>query len=393
MSALPDALRYSGFQGCASSREYYWHLGADRQDRWDRFPAVTGWEWVPGEGCNDFRHDVGAEEMVKELVEQGGWYLVGDSVTENHFFSLSCLLYPHVIGSPNFTELGYYEHDWPQYLYLDPSSSLITSNSVKLPQDFNMTSTPLVTFRRVDILFSKPELVSIHQSLQSHSIDSNSSSQGVKDDNQSLFSDSLVFSLPLSEYLSQFLSPLPEGGYSTMIVGTGGHWTTMLFPGTSPPGIDGILLLFEAAMKEWVAVVQKALAAANWRDQQHQGLAQRPGNDKIRGRRQRYAVMRAYPPGHENCNDARAPWTEIQPFIEKPWNWEDLWRFNAILDKILPTESREDHQFVHYLPIDRPARLRPDAHVTSDCLHIMSGAGVLEGWSRYIWHFINNEVT
>lgn len=72
---------------------------------------------------------------------------------------------------------------------------------------------------------------------------------------------------------------------------------------------------------------------------------------------------------------------------------------------------------IHFLPIDRPALLRPDAvsavdtlllstsarliaflcvcdgqHSAGDCLHIMTGAGVLEGWTHYIWHYITREL-
>ena len=47
---------------------------------------------------------------------------------------------------------------------------------------------------------------------------------------------------------------------------------------------------------------------------------------------------------------------------------------------------------IFYLPIDNPALLRPDAHASGDCLHIMAGAGVLEGWSHYIWHFVSKEL-
>ena len=47
---------------------------------------------------------------------------------------------------------------------------------------------------------------------------------------------------------------------------------------------------------------------------------------------------------------------------------------------------------IHFLPIDRPALLRPDAHSAGDCLHIMSGAGVLEGWTQYIWHYVTVEL-
>ncbi|PCH35892.1 hypothetical protein WOLCODRAFT_156590 [Wolfiporia cocos MD-104 SS10] len=40
---------------------------------------------------------------------------------------------------------------------------------------------------------------------------------------------------------------------------------------------------------------------------------------------------------------------------------------------------------IHFLLIDCPALLRPDAvHVARDLLHITTGAGVLEGWTHYI---------
>ena len=47
---------------------------------------------------------------------------------------------------------------------------------------------------------------------------------------------------------------------------------------------------------------------------------------------------------------------------------------------------------LHFLPIDRPALLRPDAHASGDCLHFMTGAGVLEGWTQYVWHFVRYEI-
>ena len=51
-----------------------------------------------------------------------------------------------------------------------------------------------------------------------------------------------------------------------------------------------------------------------------------------------------------------------------------------------------EYRDIHFLPIDRHALLRPDAHVASDCLHFMTGAGVLEGWTHYIWHFVTVEL-
>ena len=76
MTSPDDALAFSGFENCASSREYYWHLAADREDQWDRFPNAQSWEWTPGTKCKGMR-PLNSEDLVKHLVEDGGWYLVG----------------------------------------------------------------------------------------------------------------------------------------------------------------------------------------------------------------------------------------------------------------------------------------------------------------------------
>ena len=75
MSSPDDALAFSGFQGCASSREFYWHLAADKPEQWDRFPAAQSWRWVPTQ-CNQMRK-FEPERVVQDLVEHGGWLLVG----------------------------------------------------------------------------------------------------------------------------------------------------------------------------------------------------------------------------------------------------------------------------------------------------------------------------
>ena len=79
MEKKDDALFFSGFKGCASSREYYWHLAADKESQWDRFPRAHSWEWVvnPASQCDDDLGPIDPEEIVKHLVEDGGWLLVG----------------------------------------------------------------------------------------------------------------------------------------------------------------------------------------------------------------------------------------------------------------------------------------------------------------------------
>lgn len=76
MTRPEDAFLFNRFEGCASSREFWWHLGADNAAQWDRYPNVTDWRWVPGEKCLGLRQLDGAD-LVRDLVEMGGWLILG----------------------------------------------------------------------------------------------------------------------------------------------------------------------------------------------------------------------------------------------------------------------------------------------------------------------------
>lgn len=368
LTSTEDALALAGVSGCASSREYDWHLATDRPEQWDRFPDVTSWEWLPGDGCTGLR-PFNPEALIKDMVEGGGWLLVGDSVTENHFFSISCTLHPHVIATPDYTSGASWDRGWPQNLYLKPDSPLV--NTITFPPDFNISSSPLVTFRRIDILFSQGELNALYHTQNPHF-----------SSNDTLFSEETVWTLPIYEYLDIFFSP---ANYGTMVVSTGGHWTTTLFSyfrdeskKDSGYGIESVLHFFEVSMQKWASEVQMAL----WKDEKRGGAKRtRKGGKRV--------VIRAYLPGHEDCHSFRKPWAEVQPFVWNWYNWGNIWDFNLRFEKVL--SAREKYPNIYFLPIDRPARLRPDAHATGDCLHIMTGAGVLEGWTHYIWQFITHE--
>jgi hypothetical protein len=307
--------------------------------------------------------------MLKDMVEQGGWLLMGDSITEGHFFSLSCILYPHVRATPNYTENPYFDRAWPQNLYLNPSSPLIPTLS--LPANFSIENTPLVTFRRNDLLLNKTELIDLHRELYN------------PPENFSLFSEEGFWSLSPKDYMPIFMAPLPEANYGTLIASSGGHWTTTLFHGfrdeskkDSGYGIEGVLEFFDHAMKKWAADVQEVLYAD-----------QRNGNGGHKTPRR--VVVRAYLPGHEDCHNIYEPWT----YWHKPkwdwYNWSWIKDFNKIFQRLLSAPTFPD---IFYLPIDNPALLRPDAHASGDCLHIMTGVGVMEGWSHYIWHFVSREL-
>ncbi|KAJ7477173.1 hypothetical protein B0H11DRAFT_2030044 [Mycena galericulata] len=361
MTSQEDALRFSGFEGCASSREYYLHLGSDNKDHWARFPDVTSWQWQPKQsGCQI--QEMQALDLLRELVEQGGWLLIGDSISEGHFFSISCMLYPHVRATPDYIQNPYYDRAWAQNIYLDPSSPLIPR--LNLPKGFSVESTPLVTFRRVDLLFSQQQLVDLHHRLYA------------EPRNFSLFGDEATWTLEPAEYLSMFTDP--ELNYQTLVVSTAGHWTTGLFSGYRDEGktlfgIEGVIQFFGQAVKEWAKEVQQVVTEVNQRN---------PA-------KQRQVVVRAYLPGHEDCHNELKPYNEIKPYAWNWWNWASIGEFNEVFEEVV---SQPKYPNIHFLAIDYPARLRPDAHISIDCLHIMTGAGVLEGWSHYIWHFITREV-
>ena len=71
-----DAIKFAGFDGCASSRQVAWALGADMSEQWDRFPNVTSWDWIPGGNCEGLE-PWNKETMIRHLVQDGGWLLNG----------------------------------------------------------------------------------------------------------------------------------------------------------------------------------------------------------------------------------------------------------------------------------------------------------------------------
>ncbi|KAF5367855.1 hypothetical protein D9757_013697 [Collybiopsis confluens] len=381
-----DSLEFAGFQGCASSREFLWHLAADQEAQYDRFPAVSSWKWdLSSTSCSssDFRSldaEKHKEEFIRELVERGGWLILGDSITEGHFFSISCSLYPHVVALPDYVANPYFDRAWPQNMYLNPNSPLIPT--LTFPPGFNITQTPLITFRRIDLLLSTEELVELHR--EKH-LKGEDQGQGFE-----LFSDEKVWTLSPTEYLPEiFLAPLPKANYANLIVSTAGHWTTTLFSGyANEPtkegierhgeGLDGLIDFFGQAMEVWADQVQEAI------NKDRQGVVLADG----KGRARRQVLVRAYLTGHEDCHDHRKPWTKVKPMKWNWYNWGSIWKYNDIFEKVV---SKMQYPDIHYLAIERPARLRPDAHATGDCLHIMAGAGVLEGWTEYLWHFISKE--
>ncbi|KIK24788.1 hypothetical protein PISMIDRAFT_677882 [Pisolithus microcarpus 441] len=371
-----DALAMAGLEGCAADREYAWHLGTDHPEEWGRFPSVNSYEWVPSSRCDI--SPLNGTSIVKDMVQKGGWLLLGDSIAENHFFSLSCLLYPHVRATPNYTENPYFDRAWVQNIYLSPTSPLL--DEIDLPTGFSVESTPLVTFYRVDLLFNKEDLDNIYRRTL---MPADTFGPEIEADlaNKTLFSKEQTWSMSPSEYMPKLLGDLPDFHYGTLVVSTAGHWTTTLMSAFRDEeageeagyGIANVKSFFEIAMREWAREVQTAIneyrAKGGWRPKQ--------------------VVVRAYLPGHEDCHNHHEPWTEIEPYRWRWYNWPWIQDFNKIFKALLASSEYPD---IFFLQIDRPGRLRPDAHASGDCLHLLTGPGVIEGWSHYIWHFVSREI-
>jgi len=355
----------SGFLGCASNREYGWHLGTEWDDntefprRWWR-GNVSAYDWVPG--CERYgRAD--RETWVTRLVEDGGWLILGDSTSEGFFHALSCMLYPHVYATPDYVKNPYFDRAWPQYLYLNASSPLVSS--LKFPQGFDMATTPLALFRRVDLLLGKGDLEELWQDFPggNHS--------------RSLFGSEPLWDLDPGTYLPLFFAP--EANFRAMMISTGGHWTTTALPGFH--GHADLLAFFKVAMNSWTERMVDALNAAKRDEAAAKGTART---------KERQIIVRGYQPGHDGCN---LPETRLGGPLEKyhdswshSYNWAWIRRFNWAFETIL---NEWHHPNIHYLPLDEIGLLRPDVHVTSDCLHILTGGGVLEGIAEYISYYLS----
>lgn len=84
MRSVSDVLALDGFDGCAADREYLWHLGADPSE-YHRYPNMASYKWTPPDTC-DIR-PLERESLVKELVEGGGWLLIGGEHASRYVYS------------------------------------------------------------------------------------------------------------------------------------------------------------------------------------------------------------------------------------------------------------------------------------------------------------------
>ena len=96
LSRPEDAYEFLGLEGCASSREVFWHLAADAERLYDRFPGVASWAWQPPASCAIRALDPAV--LVKDLVEHGGWFLIGgESPASSCCKQMFCLRLPVIL--------------------------------------------------------------------------------------------------------------------------------------------------------------------------------------------------------------------------------------------------------------------------------------------------------
>ncbi|KAG8998121.1 hypothetical protein FRB90_012359 [Tulasnella sp. 427] len=336
VSKPDDVYAASGFKGCASNREVPWHLANDHPDDLPWRGNISAYDWVPASACNDMETNF-QESMVIDLVEKGGWLLIGD-----------------------YSKGWDFDRAWPQHLYLSPHSPLVSR--IKFPEGFNMTKTPLVSFRRNDLLFNATEVESMFNG---------GGWRPGPGENSTLFGKEQSWNISPTEYLNDlFFRPLPDANYQSLIVSTAGHWSLKLLAGL-PNGYTDIYDLFRVVITNFVyqAARELDLHSANGK--------------------QREVIVRPYMPGDDNCHAHEVmyggPLKEVPNIQHASYNWAWIPHLNGLSKKAVEDRA---HPHVTYADIDRPGRLRPDSHVLGDCLHITIGAGVIEGWTKYLHYYI-----
>jgi len=197
----------------------------------------------------------------------------------------------------------------------------------------------------VDLLFNRTELETIH----------NGGLSPDPNQNSTLFGSEPSWDMSPTEYFSMFSAPLPGANYNSLVVSTGGHWSLKLLEGL-PSGYPDIQNLFRLAMTTWAYEAGRYLDALGLKNT-------------------RSILVRAYLPGDDNCHAPEimsgGPWSHPKSLVGASYNWEWIPRMNDAFSDIIATRG---HKNLHYLGIDRPGRLRPDAvsvMYQSLCTHLI----------------------
>ncbi|GAA5895868.1 hypothetical protein JCM5296_006688 [Sporobolomyces johnsonii] len=342
-SSVVDVFQASGFEGCAQMWfKPHWFFGTKldmnmEEYRWN----AAQYRWKSDSEVCEREAKTEAMDLLQDLVSRGGWLLMGDSLSEQHFFSLGCTLFPHVEVRWG---VGWQE----QFMYLNPNSPALAS--LVLPANFSIEKTPIISQFRTDHGFEKQELYDIYAATPQANVTPASQ----------LFTSYPVQSPPIDNYFQHFTDPANH--YSTLIFSTAGHYTVREF--AFPDGQPAILPFYEAV-------------ATTWADRAAEYLR----NDTAG----REVIVRAASSGHDDCHSHMAPLKEMgEP--PKSYNWAEIPKMNAIFEDVV---EKVNHPRLHFLPIEQPGQLRPDGH-SGDCLHMAVGVGIFEGYTDYLAYFLRS---
>ncbi|KAG0149498.1 hypothetical protein CROQUDRAFT_669192 [Cronartium quercuum f. sp. fusiforme G11] len=357
LSSFRDILKWSGFPTyyCTSNRLPKTNLGTpwnqnDTAELWDWRGKVSGYTWQPGcqENEKRLKPQYTPQSLLNDLVYEGGWLFIGDSLSAQWFLSLSCILAPYVRATPFWTP----EVPWnaTQHLYLDHESPYV--QQMELPEGFNMNVTPVVTILRSGLLLSKPEITKI--------IDDKDLLPGVGPINW----NETVFDNPTSLYLDHFLNP--NYRYSKLVASAGAHYTSKLFMDLP---LDKVTSVFHHVFEEWIRIISKMLEDPRAKDKK--------------------VFYRTATAGHKDCHlpeKLNGPPLNEEEALDTPiYNWQFIPIFNRIAQAAM---SKVRHPRFKFLSLDRPAMLRPDSHILIDCLHFTIGTGVVEGWTDFLYSYV-----
>ncbi|BGP21032.1 hypothetical protein JCM10213_002933 [Rhodosporidiobolus nylandii] len=424
----------TGWTGCAQSWfRTEWQLGltaplADGgvMSEYRRRAGGYRWEAGGGEGVCDGVEEGWEEEdteeetlrLLQDLVDRGGWLIVGDSISEQHFFSLSCALYPHVKASWPFPPMSEWKQIKEEHLFLDPEGPLVSSGRLRVPEGWDWEGSAVVSHVRSDHGLSPLELVDLSRtfftSLPSNTILSTLyptlSALPVPSPPSALLTPIESFSPTLRYILSLFLhpssprSPLAQPGeeallspayaaentpqtaldaaqkatrsgrYRALLFSTGAHFSSRHFNlGPSPFSAAAQIEFFSLALRAILDRTAAALAEAG---------------DEAAGKE---VLVRPTSNGHDDCH---GEWTAKGPLegeeqVRASWfSWPEMQVMNEKAESI--TASLSNPQ-ITFLDLARPGKLRPDAHTNDDCLHLSVGSGVVEGWTHYTSYFLREK--
>ncbi|GAA5900939.1 hypothetical protein JCM8208_007570 [Rhodotorula glutinis] len=444
----------TGFTGCAQGWfKNDWHLGlvppgvdnpAGEGGVWPMSGyrrRAGAWEWQPEDEMCAVLDDAtagGAEgeevqgvdvvRLLQDLVDHGAWLIVGDSLSEQQFFSLGCLLFPHVRAQWPYPPMSEWRQIKEEHLFLDPVGPLVASGRLIVPEGFDFDGSPVVSHVRTDHGLAPSELVDIYASFHEQSPPSLAArypalaSLNPHPDPHSILTAVETFSPSIDYYLDLFLRPSSPRNISTgispsyapattpadslavernatrsaryhaLLFSTGAHFSSRHFtlpdgpvsyavpaagePGSSVPaaaaastGVGNAQVeFFELVVDVWAARLSAALDEATAEEREGKVILVRPSSG-----------------GHNDCHSATRPVQDGEEVQSSWYSWADMAVMNRKAETLI--DALADPQ-IAFLDLARPASLRPDAHTNDDCLHLSTGTGVIEGWTRYISYYL-----